>query len=750
MKKFFYEMTVQEALRRLDTDILHGLSDAEAEQRRREFGPNQLAGIKKKSPALLFLSQFKDPLVLLLILAALLSYYLKDVHAALTLIVIVTINGFIGFYQEYSAERILEELKKIIQAKATVLRQGKRREIEQWELVPGDIVYLEEGWAVPADLRLLQTHFLSTNDFILTGESLPQEKNAEVFFEHETTISNQDNLVFMGTTIAKGNGLAVVFGTGMNTAVGRIAKSSETIQRNPSTLQMEISHLAKILLQIAGWIAATLFVLNMIRTLQADATVTAALNLSILFAISIAAACVPQGLPSQITVALSLGVGRLARKNAVVKKLSAVETLGSTTVICTDKTGTLTKNEMTITLCYAYGREFAVQGSGYEPYGNIFEMGKKMTGDILEPVRNFFAHGFLASNGRALPPDAEHLNWYASGDPTEAAFTPLALKAGFDVRHLEESFPLLQELPFDSERKRMTIFRKTEGQVTGFMKGALSTVLPICSHILQASGIHPLSAAQKKQIEEMGDRYSAETLRVIALAFREFERDPGDALTAEAEQGFVFAGFVGMLDPPRDGVKEAIASCYKAKIRVMMLTGDNSITAKAIAEKIGMEGEVGEKLRAFSGDEIKGLNDFELRKILLARSVVFSRVSARDKLRIVSILKEMGEVVAVTGDGVNDTLCLKKADIGVAMGKAGSEVAKEASEIVLLDDDFSTLSLAIREGRTIFANLKKTVLGNIAANLGELTTVLIGFGLLPLGLPYPILAVQILAVGPSR
>lgn len=745
LQKFFYEMTAPEALAQLKTDLYQGLSEEEASSRLQESGPNQLQTSEKESLFSLFSQQFKDPLVLLLILAALLAWYLKDTHTAIILLAIVFINAAIGFYQEYSAEKVLEALKKIIHARATVVREGKRREIDQSELVPGDIVFLEEGCAVPADLRLLKTNFCSTNDFILTGESVPQEKRADLVLTPSTTISDQDNLAFMGTTVAKGNALAVVYGTGMNTAIGRIARSSETIERNISPLQFEISHLAKMLTQIAGWIAVVLFVLNVFQSLRADEALLAAINMSLLFAVSIAAACVPQGLPAQITVALSLGARRLAGSNAVVKKLSAVETLGSTTVICTDKTGTLTKNEMTVTHCCTDGREFLVTGTGYDPRGDILENGEKLSALQLEPVKNFFSYGFLASNGRALPPDEDHAGWYASGDPTEAALTPLALKAGFDLERLEADIPLLQELPFDSDRKRMTIIRGEAGRVTGYMKGALGSVLSCCSHVVESGNTRPLADHEKIELEKKGDTFAAEALRVIALAYRYYEKDFGSYTIEEHEQGFIFAGFVCMIDPPRAGVKEAVASCYDAGIRVMMITGDNSNTARAIAERIGMKGGDGEELRTFTGAEIKAMTDQELKKITLPPSTIFSRVSSEDKLRIVTVLKDMGEVVAVTGDGVNDTLSLKKADIGVAMG-GGSEVARESAKIVLLDDNFSSLSLAVLEGRTIFANLKKTVLGNITANLGELTTVLIGFALLSAGLPHPISAVQILAV----
>ncbi|MBU1935118.1 HAD-IC family P-type ATPase, partial [Patescibacteria group bacterium] len=430
------------------------------------------------------------------------------------------------------------------------------------------------------------------------------------------------------------------------------------------------------------------------------------IELSILFAIGVAAACVPQGLPAQISVALSLGVGRLARKKGIVKKLSAVETLGSTTVICSDKTGTLTKNEMTITHCYTQGRVFEVTGNGYNPKGSVLENDKKIDRKTFNDLKQFFEDGFLASNGRVEPPDKSHKDWYAVGDPTEAAFTPLAMKVELDPDVLDKSFSVFEELPFDSDRKRMTIIRKHKGKLIGYMKGGLESVLSCCTHVQINNERMELSDKMRKEIIKEGQGFAGQALRVIALAYRDFD-GPKKFSIEKSERKFTFSGFVAMIDPPRIGVKEAIKNTYDANIRVMMITGDDAITAKAIADRIGMQHD-GDPMPVYTGDDIKKLSDAKLKKILKARSTIFSRVSPQDKYRIVVLLKEMGDVVAVTGDGVNDTLSLKRSDIGVAMGKMGSEVAKEASEIILLDDNFRTLTVAIREGRTIFQNLKKT------------------------------------------
>jgi len=748
----YCRLSAEASLDRLKTSAQSGLTHDEVVARRQRHGQNVLAEGKRPSLVARFLQQFNDLLIIVLIIAALLAFYLDDFRAGTILLIIVFVNALIGFYQENKAERILESLKKIIQTPAVVIRDGSRMEVGQADLVPGDIVYLGEGSAVPADMRLIRTSSFSTNDFILTGESLPQEKFAEVVHDKEVPLTEQENVVFMGLTVAKGNATGVVYATGMETEIGRLARKSETIEHDQSPLQMEINTLAASLTKIAGVIAVSLFFLNLILNIDQSENIRLTIELSILFGISIAAACVPQGLPAQISVALSLGVGRLAERSAVVKKLSSVETLGSTTVICSDKTGTLTKNEMTITHCISFDaggegcrpRVLDVNGIGYDPEGEITEAGRVIDDDTFHQHKQFFEDGFLASNGRVMPPDAEHEHWYAIGDPTEAAFTPLTIKAGLDPTDLEERFPVLQELPFDSTRKRMTIVRRHNGKAIAYMKGALESVLDVCGSMKLDGDMVQLDESLRRDVLKEGEHMSDQALRVIALAYRDFDGGE-ESWTEDSEKDFVFAGFVAMLDPPREGVIESIGSVYDGGMRVMMITGDSEITAGAIARKIGMR-DHGGQLPVYNDRAMQALSDAELQNLLESRSVIFSRVSPEDKYRIVSLLKEMGDVVAVTGDGVNDTLSLKKADIGVAMGRTGSEVAKEASEIVLLDDNFRTLTTAVAEGRTIFANLKKTILSSITSNNAELTCVLLGFVGMAMGLPAPITAVQILAI----
>ena len=732
-------MPAAEVLKQLNVNHENGLGGLEVQRRRDLYGENVLEEAGGRPAYRLILNQFSDLLIGLLVVAAALAYYLGDIRGASVLVAIILVNAAIGFFQEQKADRLLDRLKTLISAQATVMRDDARSEVQEIDLVPGDIVFLEAGDAVPADIRLIETFEFATNDVILTGESLPQAKDADYVFEQDTPLTNQDNLAFFGTTVARGSATGVVIATGMTTEIGDIARSGQTITRDLSPLQIEINTLARTLTKLGGVIVIMLFAANLLLRADAFPDTQSLINASILFAIGVAAACVPQGLPAQITVALSLGVGRLARKSAVVKRLSAVETLGSTTVICSDKTGTITTNQMTIIRCWTDGRTFEVTGEGYDPNGEILEGGSPV--EKVPAIQGFFEHGFLASEGRTHPPDDQHLDWYAVGDPTEAAFMPLAIKAGIDPEESAKALPVLTVLPFDGRRKRMTVIRQREGQSVGYMKGATSSVLDSCTAIRQRGSVTPLNDEAREEVLSQTAAFSAASLRVIALAYRDFPKGRTDFPLSETEREFVFAGLVAMLDPPRPGVAEAIEDMRDAHVRVFMLTGDGPITAEAIAERIGMpDGSV------ITGDSLQSMSDEELTSKLGAPSLIFSRVSPRDKLRVVNLLKDLGEVVAVTGDGVNDTLSLKRADIGVAMGKQGTDVAKEAAEIVLVDDDFTTLVDAVREGRTIFQNLKSIILSSMTSNIGELTCVCIGFVGVAFGLPIPITAVQILSV----
>ena len=735
----YYQLTTEETFKNLHTSE-RGLSAEEATKRLKLYGPNKLTAINKESHLLKLLYQFKDLMAVLLMSAAAFSVYLKSYRDAIILIAIVFINAIVGFIQEYHAEKVMNSLKSMAKAKAKTIRDNKTIEIDQKFLVPGDIVVLEEGDAPPADLRIFSENTLSTNDFSLTGESNPTRK-----FTHPipgtVSLGDRNNQVYMGTLVATGNALGIVFATGMQTEIGRIANLSQQTKTELSPLQKELNHLAKKITIIALVVGAILFGIGLLLNLS--------LSASFLFAMGIAAACVPEGLPAQVSVALSLAAGRLAKKKAIIKKLSAVETLGSTHIICTDKTGTLTTNEMTVQKLIIGKCMFDVSGIGYEPKGSILdETSKPITKTEIEKYRLFFENGVFASNAKISAPDNEHSKWYSIGDPTESALITLAGKAGVDSKELDKKYPELKEFPFDAVRKRMSSIRKRDGKYLAYTKGAPLSILEHCSKIWDGSEIRPITEDDRKFIAAKSDAFAFMALRNLGYAYRELSSFDPDVKMEEIETDLVWLGLASMIDPPRVEVKKAIKSALNAHIRVIIITGDYALTAKAIAEKIGMSANSKNKeITVVTGQELALMSDVDFLHKLIYTNLIFARTSPEDKLRIVDLLKRAGEVVAVTGDGVNDAPALKRADIGVAMGKTGTEVAKDSSGLVLLDDSFATLVDAIQEGRIIFTNLKKTILSSLTSNSGELAAVLLSLlGTAIFGWPLAILAVQILAI----
>ena len=715
----FYQASVKTLIEDLKTSVQNGLTDAESAMLLQKDGHNRIKRTNKRNMFQVFLEQFKNTLVILLIVAAVISLFLNANRDAIILILVVIFNAVIGFYQDWKSENILASLKDLIIERCFVFRNGKKIEIPSEELVTGDIVSLTEGDGIPADIRLIQTTGFSTNDFILTGESQPKEKSHETVITKEVGVSEQDNCVFMGTTVAKGEATGVVVATGMNTELGRIATSSETIDASVTPLQKELNIVAKKITYITLILGGILMV---VRLFMGDA-----LNDALIFTIGVAAAMVPEGLPAQISVSLALGVSRLAKKKAIVKKLSAVEALGAATVIASDKTGTITKNEMTITHCYLNGENYTITGTGYEPTGEILDVDSHVLNkDNLEDLKVFFLNGYLSSTGKINPPDKYHPTWYPIGDPTECAFSTLILKAGYDLEDIALGYKRLQLFPFDSVRKRVSIIREHKGKHISFIKGSIESILEASTTLIVNGEEKELTASDKKHFLEIAEVHAAEAKRVIAIAYKDLPTK--DKYTIEeAETNIVFAGFVVMIDPPHEQVAEAIATAFGAGMKVIMITGDNEITAKAIANQIGMFNADKTLPEVINDQTLKGMSDADIKKRLGARTLIFSRVSPDEKLKIISLLKKRGDVVAVTGDGVNDTLSLKKADIGIAMGLKGSKVAQEAASMVLLNDDFSTIVVAIQEGRTIYNNLKKNVLANLIGNMAELTVILLGF-----------------------
>jgi Ca2+-transporting ATPase len=737
-EKEYYLLKTEEVLKKLKTTT-KGLSQGEAAKRLKQYGKNELTAKIKVPVWLIFLSQFKELLIIILIIGGVISFLIGNPRDGTIIFIIVFVNAIIGFAHEYRAEKIIDKLKNLIISPAKVLRDGELAEISQEKLVPGDIIKVDEGDKLPADVRIIEVNGLKTNDFALTGESVPQEKHINPI-EDEVSIGDRDNMGYAGTTVANGNGTAVVVSTGMDTETGKIAGMTEEAGETETPLQKELRRLANQLTIAVVVISIGLFVLGLLQHFS--------LYMSLVYALGVAMAMVPQALPAQVTVALSTGSNRLADRKAVAKNLLSVETLGSTTVICTDKTGTLTKNEMTVRSIWFNGKRFKVTGTGYEPEGKVLnEKEKPLSKKEIDHLEVIMDAATMASNARIHKPDKEHRTWYAIGDPTEAALIVVSRKAGTWSKREDKENPEIHEFPFDSEIRRMSSARKCGDEVMLTVKGSTQSILSISKYIYVDGKQHALTGKRKKEIEDLNDTFSEEGMRVLAIGQRALESKKGAYKRETAEKDITFLGLMAMIDPPKEGVKEAVTEAAKAHIRMLILTGDHPETARAVGKEIGLP-DPGKATPVILGTELKKMDKHKLKKLLKEhRYIIFSRVDPEDKLRIVDTLEEQGEVVAVTGDGVNDAPALKKAHIGVAMGQRGNDVAKEASRLVLLDDNFSTLVQAVKEGRTIYTNLKKTVFASLTTNVGELTVVLLGLLAAALGnYPIPILAAQILAI----
>ena len=734
----FYKEDSKTIEKELNSNIKDGLDERKIKQARLKYGSNVLKATNTISVLNIIFRQFISPLVLILIVAAAVSYYLGQYRDGSILMAIVVLNAIIGFYEEWKSENILASLQSLVVDKCNVIRDGKITEIKVDDLVPGDIVSLTEGDGIPADIRLIDSTEFSANEFILTGESLPSNKDALFTTDKKLPVNELKNCVYMGTTVARGDATGIVYATGIQTEIGKISTSSQKIKPTNAPVQIEIADVAKKLTYITLVIAAVIFASRMI--------LHDSLSVALVFSVSVAAAMVPEGLPAQISLALALAVGRLAKRKAIVKNIASAQTLGSATVIASDKTGTITKNEMTITGCYFNGKIFTISGLGYEPVGDITDdKAKILKKDALGDLKIFFLSGFLSSKGKVSPPDKNHSSWYSIGDPTETSFSTLVLKAGFKLEEIEKEYPLVKVFAFDSFRKRATIIRQHKHKVISFVKGSIESVLEVSTKWIDNDKVSELTAAKKKELLAMATTFSEQALRVIAIAYKDLETKK-DYSVDDAEKDIIFAGFVTMMDPPHKEVKAAIASVFKAHIKVFVITGDNEITARAISKNVGLMNEGDEYPVVIKGADLSGMTDKQLKDVFQNRAVIFSRVTPDDKFRIVDLLMKQGEVVAVTGDGVNDTLSLKRADIGVAMGKNGSKVAQEAADMILLDDNFSTIVVAIKEGRTIFRNLEKTIKTNLSSNVAELLCVIFGFVGIFMKIPIPILAVQILLI----
>jgi Ca2+-transporting ATPase len=736
--KKWYRISAEEAIKTLESSI-NGISSAQAAERQKKYGKNELKEGKRTSNIVKFLLQLKDVFMIMLIVAAGISIVIGSVSDAVIMLIIVILNATIGFIQEFKAEKIVDSLKKLISSPSKVFRDGDIGESPQSGLVPGDVVFLEEGDKVPADLRIIESFNLKTNDVSLTGESLPQDKNSNTI-DKDMGLADRDNMAYLGTTVASGSAKGIVVATGMDTEVGKIAGMTQDEKRSLSPLQKELSVVANRLTIFAVIISGIILIATFYLGFS--------INYALIYSIGIAVAVVPQALPMQITVALYQGVNKLAKKNAVVKKLASVETLGSTNVISTDKTGTLTKNEMTVRKVWFNRKEYDITGIGYRPEGTINdENGKELLEEHTAEIEIMLDAATMASNAEIHPPDDDHHDWYPVGDPTEAALITLSTKLGTRSPNEDDENPELHEFGFDSVRKRMSSVRKFGESEVLQMKGATDSVLSIAKSVYRDGKEVPITEEDKKLIREMNEKYSRQAMRVLAIAFRKLGEGGKDYILEEMEKDVVFLGLIAMIDPPKEGVKEAVIAAHEAHIDTFIMTGDHAVTAQAIGKEIMLDSS-GADVKVITGDELASIDDLGLSETMNSHtSLIFSRVSPEDKLRIVRLLKKQDKIVAVTGDGVNDAPALKSAHIGVAMGRTGTDVSKEAAELILLDDSFPTLVSAIKEGRTIYYNLKKTVIASLTSNGAELTVVLLGLmGVYTLGWPIPLLAIQMLAI----
>lgn len=714
-------METDEALKSLDVEK-NGLSQKEAQKRLGQYGPNELQKEKGESPAKIFLEQFKDILIIILLIAVALSigtYFVKqevsDLYDAGVIIAIVLATAILGFFEEYRSEKAVEALKKMTAPTAIVLRDGKEVKLPASEIVPGDIVLLYTGDKVPADSRLIEAINLKIDEAALTGESAPVNKNADVCPE-QTSLNDRRNMAFTGTVVVYGRGKAVATSTGMNTEFGKIAKMVQTTEEEETPLEKRTQSIGK-------WIG--ILCVSICLGVGAIGIIEGRYWLDmILWGISLAVAAVPEALPAIVTGALAVGMYRMAKVNTIVKKLPAVETLGCTSVICSDKTGTMTKGEMTVQKIYIGDQVVKVSGVGYEPEGEFLVENRKID-PKSEGLHSLLTVAALCNDAK-LEKDTASERWMIKGDPTEGALIVAAAKAGLWKEELEQQQPRIGEIPFSSETKRMTTVHIVSGRKKmAYMKGAPEIVLQKCSKILSNGKMQKITQDDRTRVLEVNDAVARQALRNLGFAFRELP-ETAENFDEKIEKDFVFAGIMGMIDPPREEVKEAIYTCKKAGINVVMVTGDHKLTAVAVAKELNLLGEDDEEEegKVLTGEELEKISDEQLAN-MVEKIVIYARVSPEHKMRIVKAWKAKGQIVAMTGDGVNDAPALKMSDIGISMGITGTEVTKEASDMVLTDDNFASIVKASKEGREIYDNIKKYLTYLMRCNIMEILVMFI-------------------------
>jgi len=727
----WHHVSADEVASSLSSNPDRGLSREEAAARLRTHGPNTLASRPSKSWALRLLGQFHQPLIYVLIVAAGVTAVLGEWADSIVIALVVAINAAVGYLQESRAVHALEALARTMTGEATVVRDGERQRIPLAEVVPGDLVLLETGDKVPADIRLLAVRELRIDESVLTGESVPVEKGATPV-ERDAVLSDRRSMAFASSLVAHGHGLGFAVATGQKTEVGRISGLLSAAESLETPLTLKIAAFSgKLLYWILALAAATFFV----GLLRGEPIIEVFMG-----AVALAVGAIPEGLPAAVTIILAIGVARMARRNAVIRRLPAVETLGSTTVICTDKTGTLTQNEMTVLEVVTAQGHYDVSGGGYDPSGS-FDAREGASPESSDALRETLLAGLLCNDARLVQ---THDGWTILGDPTEGALVVSAHKLGLRGASVEPSLRRLDELPFESERRYMaTLHEGLNGTPVAYVKGAVEVILPRCT---QARGDDGRSTAlDRERIRKATERMAGHGLRVLAMARRALPAGTTELAHADVEHGLEFLGLQAMKDPPRPEAIDAVGACQRAGIEVKMITGDHVLTATSIAAEIGIVKNPGAQNSAVTGRELEAYSDSALVEVV-RRTAVFARVSPEQKLRLVSALQRCGEVVAMTGDGVNDAPALKQANIGVAMGRMGTEVAKEASDMVLTDDNFATIRAAVEEGRGVFDNLIKFIVWTLPTNIAEGSVLLVA---IIAGMTLPILPVQILWINMS-
>lgn len=721
-----YQGSKKELLKKLNSDPKTGLSSSEANNRLEKYGPNKIESSNKRSLLDKLKDQILDPMVILLIAASIVSAFTGDKIEAIIIIAIVIINAIMSIYQEGQAEDSVAALQKMSSPEATVLRDGKRTKVKAEELVPGDIVILETGDIIPADMRLLDSRNLQIDESSLTGESVAVEKDAEAQYDKEVGIGDRSNSAFSSSIVTYGHGEGVITTTGHDTEIGHIATSLDSVEDKETPLQRQLKDLSKKLAILVIVVCALVFIVGYFRS-----------NMSILenfmVAVSLAVAAIPEGLTAVVTIVLSIGMNRMVERKAIVKNLVSVETLGSTTAICSDKTGTLTQNEMTITKVFTDFKEFDVAGSGYTPEGDITLEGETIADH--DQIKLLMTVASLSNDANLI----ERNGLYEiTGDPTEGAMLTLAEKWGIVQEDLNEAHPRIDEIPFDSDRKMMTTFHEMDGTYYAMTKGAPDIMINNSSKIMIDGKLEDFTDDLKQKVLEENTKLAKQALRVMAYAFKPYQSLENEELTTEnIEREMVFVGLTGMIDPPRPEAKAAVEECHNSGIDVFMITGDYFETALAIAKELGIAER---EDQAMQGSDLNNKSEEEIREIVKTKRI-FARVSPQNKVQLVNALQANGNIVAMTGDGVNDAPAIKNADIGISMGITGTDVAKDTADMILVDDNFATIVNAVEEGRVIFSNIKKFVSFLLSCNIAEVAIVFLS---ILFGLPSPLTPIQLL------